>query len=151
MLYGWTDLVLGSAGGTHPAYSAPWPMFRSNPLFVGEPGESPPPWEPEPPFDPCAEFGDPSYDRIACDVDRFFSETSCELTAAIQKKVGKATDALVAAGAADNEKRAKKLGKRARRRLAVARRKARTRSLSPECRDAVRKQLFLFMERLPIL
>jgi hypothetical protein len=36
-LYAWTDFAgkLGSPAGAHPAYSAPWPMFRGNAAHTG--------------------------------------------------------------------------------------------------------------------
>jgi hypothetical protein len=150
MLYAWTDFagVIGSKSGSHPPYSAPWPMFHSNPVLTGAPGESPPPFEPEPPPDPCEALAANSQERIACDIDVFLSSVPCELSQAIQKKTRKASDAIVTAAAAESKPKALRLLKRARRRLSVAWRKVSLRRLSAECRSAVREDLFRFIERV---
>jgi hypothetical protein len=136
LLYAWTDFagVLGSSAGTQPAYSTPWPMFRSNPMA---PGSAVPP---EAPLDPCEDFDDSSYDGIACEIDAFINDPPCQLSAAILKKTQKASQALTAALTA-KAKKVRKLRKRALKQLGAARRKAKSRRLSEECRTALRQQL----------
>jgi hypothetical protein len=134
LLYAWTGFagLLGSAPGSQPPYSAPWPMFRGLPAKAGSGGA--------PPLGPCDQLREGTHERIACDAETLLNRAPCVLTAKLVARVRGARDLLLKA-AGSNSRKAKRLRARAARRLSAAWRAAGTPRLSEECRTALRSQL----------
>jgi hypothetical protein len=139
LLYAWSDFsTISSPAGMQPAFSAPWPSFRNNPMPPGSPTPPEPP-EPTDPVDPCASLD--LYPRLACELAAFLDTPPCELSTAVRKKLQKAQAVLETVDADTSSKKIKKFRKKALKQIKLANKKARSKKIDANCRATLNTEI----------